>query len=67
MFAMRVYKICMKYQFLSWIIMVAEAQKLPGCYGARLTGAGFEECTMNLVEKDQMKKFSEKLALDFFE
>ena len=48
-------------------IMTVEAQKLPGCYGARLTGAGFGGCTVNLVEKDKEITFSEKLALDYFQ
>jgi galactokinase len=37
--------------------MVDVAQSLPGCYGARLTGAGFGGSTINLVE--------EKAAQDF--
>jgi galactokinase len=38
------------------------AQSLDGCYGARLTGAGFGGCTVNLVAKDQADLFTEALA-----
>jgi galactokinase len=42
--------------------MVRIAQSLEGCYGARLTGAGFGGCTVNLVGREQAKTFSELLA-----
>lgn len=42
--------------------MVAIAQSLTGCYGARLTGAGFGGCTVNLVEKNAAPSFARKLA-----
>lgn len=42
--------------------MVEIAQSLPGCVGARLTGAGFGGCTVNLVKKDQADKFAADLA-----
>ncbi|RIK32701.1 MAG: galactokinase [Anaerolineae bacterium] len=42
--------------------VVAIAQSLEGCYGARLTGAGFGGCTVNLVEKNLAEKFSSALA-----
>jgi galactokinase len=43
-------------------VMVAEAQTLPGCYGARLTGAGFGGCTVNLVAGSQAEDFTRELA-----
>lgn len=47
--------------------MVEIAQGLPGCYGARLTGAGFGGCTVNLVEKSNTESFSEKLSTRYFQ
>jgi galactokinase len=43
-------------------VMVRVAQSLDGCYGARLTGAGFGGCTVNLVERLQAPAFSDQLA-----
>ena len=43
-------------------VMARIAQSLDGCYGARLTGAGFGGCTVNLVVSAQAKSFSEALA-----
>jgi galactokinase len=43
-------------------VMVALAQSLPGCYGARLTGAGFGGCTVNLVACESTETFSRDLA-----
>jgi galactokinase len=37
-------------------------ESLPGYYGARLTGAGFGGCTVNLVEKSATESFSAQLA-----
>ncbi|MFH1524057.1 MAG: galactokinase [Chloroflexota bacterium] len=45
--------------------MVAIAQSLPGCYGARLTGAGFGGCTVNLVAQKAVKTFSSDLAIGY--
>ena len=43
-------------------VMVRIAQSLDGCYGARLTGAGFGGCTVNLVAKEEAKEFARSLA-----
>jgi galactokinase len=43
-------------------VMASIAQSLDGCYGARLTGAGFGGCTVNLVAHEQAETFSELLA-----
>jgi galactokinase len=45
--------------------MVDIAQDLPGCYGARLTGAGFGGCTVNLVARGQTDSFSRALAAGY--
>jgi galactokinase len=37
--------------------MVEIARGLPGCWGARLTGAGFGGCTVNLVREDKAPEF----------
>lgn len=45
--------------------MTRIAQSLDGCYGARLTGAGFGGCTVNLVEKSFAEEFSSALAMKY--
>jgi len=42
--------------------MVHVAQSLKGCYGARLTGAGFGGCTVNLVAREEAERFAKALA-----
>ncbi len=44
-------------------IMVRIAQSLNGCYGARLTGAGFGGCTVNLVAREKAEEFAQSLAI----
>lgn len=46
-------------------VMAAVAQSLPGCYGARLTGAGFGGCTVNLVAREQAEAFAQALAAGY--
>lgn len=41
--------------------LVDTAIKLPGCFGARLTGGGFGGCTVNLVARTQSKAFADTL------
>lgn len=47
--------------------MVELARALPGCYGARLTGAGFGGCTVQLVERGRAEPFAEQLATRYFD
>jgi galactokinase len=42
--------------------LVSIAQELEGCYGARLTGAGFGGCTVNLVAAEAAPAFERELA-----
>ncbi len=43
-------------------LMVSIAQTLPDCLGARLTGAGFGGCTINIVKEDLAAEFVVALA-----
>ncbi len=46
-------------------VMVEIAQSLAGCYGARLTGAGFGGCTVNLVARNQAEVFAQRLGAEY--
>lgn len=41
--------------------LVDTAASIEGCFGGRLTGGGFGGCTVNLVRKDAVQGFIEKL------
>ena len=45
--------------------MTAIARKLPGCHGARMTGAGFGGCTVNLVARRRAHEFIELLLEEY--
>jgi galactokinase len=45
--------------------MVSVAQSLPGCYGARLTGAGFGGCAVNLVAVEKAEAFAAQLSAGY--
>jgi galactokinase len=47
--------------------LVNIARELPGCIGARLTGAGFGGCTINLVEESQADQFIQGLTEKYAE
>jgi galactokinase len=43
-------------------VMANVAQSLEGCYGARLTGAGFGGCTVNVVAIEKVDSFVDALS-----
>jgi galactokinase len=45
--------------------LVRIASGLPGCLGARLTGAGFGGCTVNLVEASHSESFIRALKTGY--
>jgi galactokinase len=45
--------------------LVEIAAGLPGCHGARLTGAGFGGCTVNLVTAKEAPAFCQRLAAKY--
>jgi galactokinase len=46
-------------------VLVDTACRQPGCYGARLTGAGFGGCTVNLVAENQAEDFITHLTTSY--
>jgi len=47
--------------------MTRIARSIEGCYGARLTGAGFGGCTVNLVARESANDFTRSLAKQYEE
>jgi galactokinase len=47
--------------------LVDTASKLPGCYGARMTGGGFGGCTVNLVRTAAVESFTAELTAAYSE
>lgn len=43
-------------------LMVSLAEKMPGCWGARMTGGGFGGCTVNLVKASEATNWAERIA-----
>jgi galactokinase len=44
---------------LDWLTEVARS--VPGCYGSRMTGAGFGGCTITLIESKSIDSYKQKL------
>ena len=44
---------------LDWLVEMA--QKIEGCYGSRMIGAGFGGCTLTLIEKKAIPEYISKL------
>ncbi len=47
--------------------MTAEAMKVEGVIGARMTGAGFGGCTVNIVPEDKVDLFIEQVGMKYKE
>ncbi|MBC7233976.1 MAG: galactokinase [Chloroflexi bacterium] len=45
--------------------MVELARVAPGCLGARMTGAGFGGCTVNLVQTEATEAFTQRVADEY--
>lgn len=48
-------------------LLVNLSRQLPGVIGARLTGAGFGGCTINLVESEHAEQFVQALGKQYFQ
>jgi galactokinase len=48
-------------------LLVELAMQQPGCYGARITGAGWGGCTVNLVEAEMASAFMQTISDAYFQ
>jgi len=46
-------------------VMTDIARNSPGCFGARMTGAGFGGCTINLVDSARVEAFADHLLAQY--
>jgi galactokinase len=46
-------------------LLVEIASKIPGVYGARMTGGGFGGCTISLVERDAAGEVSSRIRGEY--
>jgi galactokinase len=46
-------------------LMVQAASDVPGVTGARMTGGGFGGCTVNLVRREALDQFHERVTLEY--
>ena len=47
-------------------LLVSTAMKLKGCFGSRLTGAGFGGCIISIVDSKKVKEFVKNLEEEYF-
>lgn len=50
---------------LDWLVDIARAQK--GCFGARITGAGFGGCAVAILHRETKEEFSERVSKIYLE
>ncbi len=46
-------------------VLAAAAWRNPGCYGARLTGAGFGGCVVGVVDREAVDDVSREMSIEF--
>ena len=46
-------------------LMVEIARSRPGCYGARMTGAGFGGCAVAVVRREQAETFANEVGVEY--